>query len=115
MARSRVDRALFARLCAQGVPRKEIAHRCGCVPDYVRVFAQRHGIALPPLPEPVAEPEPPRKRPVAVPPAEPVAPPAEILATGGRYAALADFAARHGLSLRAAQLAWHRARAEVRE
>lgn len=111
-AKFTVDQELFRQLCAQGLPRKEIAHRCGCAPDYVRVYARRHGIPMPPPLKVV--PKAAGARPVAVRAAAP-SEPAEILATGGRYAALAEFAARHGLSLRAAQGAWHRARAEVRE
>lgn len=84
-------------LLIEGLSPALIASRVGCRPEYVRVVRRRRAV-----PEAVALPQ--NSAPEAV---------APILATAGRYAALADYAAEAGISMVRAQQLWHRARMGV--
>lgn len=92
-----VDQQLFTRLYRQGCPRKVIAEKCGCSPSHVSSLAKRLG--LPALRKKVeGKADDPSAKPLAHP----------ILATKGSYAALALYAADHGLSIIGAQQLWHK-------
>jgi len=93
-----VDHALFAQLYRAGLPRADIARQCGCHVAYVSPLAIRLGLG----PLKLAAVPRPERQPKAGHP---------ILATGGHWAALADYARRHGLTMAEAQRQWHRHRA----
>lgn len=103
-----IDLNLFRRLYRQGVPRKEIAARCGISVSYVSTLSQRlrlGKLVVGGKSDTASKPAKGQKRDGQV---------SGVLATRGRYCALAEFAEREGITMIKAQQIWHRARRENR-
>jgi len=92
-----VDQDRFAALYRSGLTRRKIAREVGCHEAYVSVLARKLGLG------------PRRVKASAAPAGAAVDRPLKhpILATEGRYAALADYAREHGLTSADAQRLWH--------
>lgn len=97
-----IDLNLFRRLYRQGVPRKEIADQCGISISYVSALSRKLGLGQLGSGGKSAKGQ---KRDGQA---------SGVLATGGRYRALAEFAEREGITMIKAQQIWHRARRENR-
>ena len=106
--RDKVDRDQLRKLVAQGQTTRQIANHFNCTMAAIAIACHRHDI---PLPARRASAQ------IAAPPPSPPPPPpadpsrrGQLVATGGRYAALAAWATRHGTTTPAALAEWHRLR-----
>lgn len=103
-----IDLNLFRSLYRQGVPRKEIADQCGISISYVSVLSRKLGLGQlgsGGKSDTASKSAKGQKRDGQA---------SGVLATGGRYRALAEFAEREGITMIKAQQIWHRARRENR-
>ena len=103
-----IDTDLFRTLYLAGLPYKEIARVIQRTPAKVSGLART--LDLPPRGRTGTAVQQGEPAPAPEAPAVPLSPEAALLATGGRYAALAEYAAAAGISAQAALQQWHRIR-----